>query len=359
MEKDKLKSDLNELFKNSDKPLQLSEISKSLKIKSDSQDYSTLKNLLNDLVQSGTIEKSARRRYSLPSDFSDSSITGVLKIVHDKGIIETDIPSIPTISINLSFLNTALDGDTVRVLLLAQKKGRKVHGEVIGIIERQQNPIVGTLDYNGYFYFIIPDEERFYVDFLIPDKKLNKARVGEKVSARLLKWDDPLQNPTAEIVEVLGKAGLPNVEYNSIIREFDLPMEFPKDVINEAKAQKAPANRKVKDRLDLRDKLIITIDPVDAKDFDDALSLDFLENGNMILGVHIADVSHYILENSNLDIEARYRGNSIYLVDRVIPMLPEELSNDICSLKPGVPRFAYSIFMELTPKGEVVNYELA
>lgn len=357
MPKNKLKIELLELFDKGE-VLQLKDISKLLKIKSDSDNYLILKDLLNDLIQKGILEKSARRRYSKVSAFIDNTVIGVLKIEHNKGIIETGIDDIPTISIKPNHLNTGLDGDLVKVQLLAQRKGRRTHGEVVEIIERSNNPIVGTLDFNGYFYFIIPDEERFYVDFLIPESKINKSRIGEKVSARLLQWNDPLQNPTAEVIEVIGKAGIPKVEYDSIIKEFDLPTQFPNEVIKEAKSQKAPTAKFDKERLDLRKELIITIDPVDAKDFDDALSLEFLENGNRKLGVHIADVSHYVKENTELDIEARFRGNSVYLVDRVIPMLPEELSNEICSLQPNKIRFAFTIFIEIDPNGKVVNYEL-
>lgn len=357
MTKNKIKSELLELFDRGE-VLQLKDISKSLNIKSDSDNYSIMKDMLNDLVQKGVLEKSARRRYSKVSSFVDNTITGILKIEHNKGIVETGIEEIPSISIKINHLNTGLDGDLVKVQLLAQRKGRRTHGEVIEIIERSNNPIVGTLDFNGYFYFIIPDEERFYVDFLIPEKKINKARIGEKVSAKLLQWNDPLQNPTAEIVEVIGKAGLPQVEYESIIKEFNLPLEFPTVVVKETKKQKPPIARVPKGRLDLRNELIITIDPVDARDFDDALSLEILENGNWKLGVHIADVSHYVAENTELDIEARYRGNSVYLVDRVIPMLPEELSNEICSLQPNKVRYAFSIFVELDSNAKVVNYEL-
>lgn len=357
MPKNKIKNDLIELFDKGE-VLQLKDIAKFLKIKSDSDNYSVLKDTLNDLVQKGILEKSARRRYSKVSAFVDNTINGILKIEHDKGIIDTGIDEIPTVSIKLNHLNTGLDGDLVKVQLLAQRKGRRTHGEVTEVIERSNHPIVGTLDFNGYFYFIIPDEERFYIDFLIPENKINKARIGDKVSAKLLQWNDPLQNPTAEIIEVLGKAGNPIVEYDSIIKEFNLPTEFPSEVIKEAKKYKAPTSKIPDGRLDLRKELIITIDPVDAKDFDDALSLEFLENGNRKLGVHIADVSHYVQENTELDIEARYRGNSVYLVDRVLPMLPEELSNEICSLQPNKVRYAFTIFIEIDPNGNVINYEL-
>lgn len=339
-------------------PLKINELSKSLNIKSDSDNYLLLKDMLDDLEQQQLIEKHPRRRYSLKQIQTDSTIIGTFKLYHGKAIVVTENPTIPKINIKERYYNTALDGDTVSVQLHAVKQGKKPKGEVLSVLNRNRTDIVGTLDYNGYFYFIVPDDPNYYVDFLVPDKKLNDAKQGDKVKAKFLKWTDSTISPTAEIVEVIGKAGVPVVEYDSIIKEFELNEEFPVEVIDEAKKYKVPGKRKPAGRLDLRKELIITIDPVDAKDFDDALSLSVLENGNYWLGVHIADVSNYVKENSPLDIEARFRGNSIYLVDRVIPMLPEELSNEVCSLKPNEPRLAFSCFMELNSDGNVVNYEV-
>jgi ribonuclease R len=358
MKKDKLIKDLLELFNKSSLSLKLNEIAKSLKIKSDSDEYLILKDILNDLAQKLIVEKSPRRKYRLIKPESESAINGILKIKNEKGIIETDFPELPIITIKLNHLNTALDGDYVQVQLHAEKPGKKPRGEVLQVLERNNPTVVGTINFNGYFYFLIPDDEKYYVDFLIPEQKLNGAKAGDKVIADFLSWDDPSLSPTVSVKEIMGKAGLPVVEYDSIIKEFDLPQEFPEDVISEANTYRAPINRKPKGRLDLRDKLIITIDPPDAKDFDDALSLEVNDHGNYILGVHIADVSHYVKENSSLDIEARFRGNSIYLVDRVVPMLPEELSNEICSLKPNVPRLTFSVFMEITPKGVLEEYHI-
>lgn len=340
-------------------PARINEISKFLQIPSHSGEYEILKDILRDLCDNQVLEYLSRRRYTLKGNTPDSSIKGVIHIQNDRGVIRTDHPDLSKIIIPQKHLNTALEGDTVHVRLHAIKKGKKPRGEVLEVIKRNKTKILGTVDHNGYVYFLIPDEEAYYVDFLIPDSKLAGASKGDKVEARFLEWTDPLISPHAEVVEIIGKAGVPRVEFVSVIHEFELPTEFPDDVIEEANSFKAPINRKAKSRLDLRDDLIITIDPFDAKDFDDALSLKTLENGNWLLGVHIADVSHYVKENSALDIEARFRGNSVYLVDRVIPMLPEKLSNDICSLKPGVPRYAYSVFMEFSPRGTLKSYEVA
>lgn len=359
MKREKLTTQLLDLILNSEVPLRLLDISKSLGIKSDTEEYAILQSSLEHLIGTGVIEKTAKRRYVFKQNDSDSTITGTIRIENDKGVIETQLSFAPKVSIQTRNLNTALHGDTVVVQLHAQKKGKKPRGEVTKIIERNKTAIVGTIDYNGYYYFLIPDEAHYYVDFLIPETKLKGAQKGDKVKTSLLHWDDPLQSPTAEVKEIIGKSGVPVVEFDSIIREFELPTEFPDGVMKELAAVVPDIKRKPPGRMDLRNKLIITIDPFDAKDFDDALSLDMLPNGNYKLGVHIADVSHYVPENSETDIEARYRGNSVYLVDRVVPMLPELLSNEICSLNPNVPRLTFSVFMEIDMKGNVVDYEIA
>ncbi len=358
MTRQELIQQILDILREESSPLRINDLSKLLRIKSDTNEYNILRDTLEDLTNKQILEKLPRRRFSIKNIQENSTIIGIFKIYHNKAIVETENSQIPKINIKDRFYNTALDGDTVSVQLHASKIGKKPKGEVFQVISRNRTDIVGTLDNNGYFFFIVPDDENYYVDFLVPENKLKNAKLGDKVKARFLKWPDPSISPTAEIIEVIGKAGVPVVEYDSIIKEFEISEEFPEDVISDAKKFKAPGKRKPAGRLDLRDELIITIDPFDAKDFDDALSLKMLENGNYWLGVHIADVSHYVVENSKIDIEARFRGNSIYLVDRVVPMLPEELSNEICSLKPNEPRFAFSCFMEISPKGAIKNYEV-
>lgn len=358
MSREKLIQDILDILRVENSPLRINDIAKSLNIKSDSDDYSLMKDMLEDLSNKQIIEKLPRRKYALKRISDDSTIRGFFRVKYGKGFVETENILLPKINIKERYFNCAFDGDEVTVQLHAFKKDKKPKGEILTVISRNKPEFVGTLDNNGDFFFIIPDDENFYVDFIVPDKKVGTAQKGDKVRAKLLKWIDPSVSPSAEIIEIIGKAGVPVVEYDSIIKEFELLPNFPEDVIAEAKQFKVPGKRKPAGRLDLRKELIITIDPYDAKDFDDALSLKILENGNYWLGVHIADVSHYVAENSKLDIEARFRGNSIYLVDRVIPMLPEELSNEICSLKPNEPRMAFTCFMEISPKGVVKNYEV-
>lgn len=361
MNRENLSQKIISLLRASEATLKLNEISKHLGIRSDSESYLILKDVLNDLNQKNLIEKSSRRRYSIKKVDFGSIIQGVIVFEHDRGIVQTELNEFPYIVVKHEHLGTSLHGDSVMVQLLALKKGKKKkpRGIVMEVVSRNKAFITGTIEFDGYFFFLIPDEDTYYVDFLIPKTSLNGAKEGDKVSAKFVHWDDPTKSPQAEVVEIIGRAGIPSVEYDSIIREFDLPEVFPAKVLEEVKDVKAPTNRKIKSRLDLRDDLIITIDPKDAKDFDDALSLKTLENGNFLLGVHIADVSHYVKENSDTDIEARIRGNSVYLVDRVVPMLPENLSNFVCSLRPNEVRYAYSVFMEFSPIGNLINYELA
>ena len=346
------------LLRKSDGSLNKNQISKMLQIKSESQEYIELEATLEMLIEQEVIEKSARRKYSLIAEEESNQLIGKLTLKEDDGVVETDNEEFPKVIVRHKSLGTAFNGDTVEVQLLAQKKNKKPKGEVVCVIERAQTTIIGTVEFDEHFYFLVPEDKNFYVDFIIPVDKLAGARHGDKVIGSFLEWENPQKSPKAAIKQVIGRAGDPVVEYESIIEEFELPKHFPDAVDEEARKFKAPTSKVPEGRRDLLDELIITIDPIDAKDFDDALSLDILENGNYKLGVHIADVSHYVTENSALDIESRMRGNSIYLVDRVIPMLPEALSNEICSLKPGVPRFAFTVFMELSPKGALKDYEI-
>ncbi len=357
--KEKFEEEVLQMLSSSNEALMLNEISKTLKVKSDSPEYEILKSALSELIKNKIITKSARRRYMLMKENSSNMIEAKIEIKQERGIIQTDNPKFPSIIIKRKNFNTALNGDTVLVRLLSFKKDDKPQGEVIEVIERNHSLFGGKVEIDGQLAYLIPDDHHIYVDFLIPEKYLNGAKSGDKVTVKFLNWKDHHKSPQVEVIQILGQSGNPHTEYDSIIEEFDLPNNFPDEVNAEAhsvpeKVLKAEIGK----RLDLRKDLVITIDPIDAKDFDDALSLIELDNGNYEVGIHIADVSHYVTENSALDIEARFRGNSIYLVDRVIPMLPEQLSNNICSLKPNVDRLAFSVIVELGPRGSVKNYKI-
>lgn len=357
MNKEKLIEQILELLRNSQKPLQLFQIAKDLNIKSDTLDYDFLKETLDELIESHLLQKNPKRNYSLKESLN--IFTGKIEITSDVGVIKTNKVADKKIIIRRRNFNTALDGDEVQVKLLAQEKGKKPRGEVLKIIQRQNSLIMGTVEFDGDFYFLVPDDAKYYVDFLIPRKLLKDANIGDKVSAKILHWDNPNKSPVAEVTEILGRTGNPEAEFNSILKEFQIISEFPSETLEEIKKIRPPQNRNYKSRIDFRDEIVITIDPEDARDFDDALSLKKLPNGNYSLAVHIADVSHYVTENSAVDIEARYRGTSVYLVDRVVPMLPEKLSNEICSLQPDKIRYTFSVIAELTKDGKIINSEIA
>lgn len=285
--------------------------------------------------------------------------TGILQMTKSGfGFVRIDEEN--EVKISEKFLNTAFHEDLVEVSLFAKKGDKGLEGEITKVIERKRNTFVGTLEKSKNFAFVIPDDKRIHRDFYIPTKFLANAKQGDKVMIELDEWDNPHFNPEAKITEVLGKAKDIRVQVISVARGLNLPDKFKPEVEQEAEqiSEIIPLSE-IKKRIDLRNEDIFTIDPFDAKDFDDAVSLKLLDNGNYELGVHIADVSHYVERYSKLDHEALQRGTSIYLVDRVIPMLPEKLSNHVCSLVPYQDRLTFSAFMEVTPKGVLKNYRFA
>ncbi len=257
---------------------------------------------------------------------------------------------------------TALHGDIVEVAPFARRdrKGRnaRTEGEVIRVVKRNLTRIVGTLRQGRHFLVVVPDDQRIPRDIYVAEA--GGATQGDKVVVELFPWDDPQQNPEGKIVEVLGEAGEPRVEVRSVAHSFGLAKDFPTEVMREAKSfPDTPQTEDLIGRIDCRSLECVTIDPDDAKDFDDALSIEELADGMVRLGVHIADVSHYVRETTPLDREAFERGTSVYLVNEVVPMLPERLSNDLCSLKPGVDRLTFSVFMDVSSNGKVENYSIA
>ncbi|MCS6966558.1 MAG: ribonuclease R [Candidatus Kapabacteria bacterium] len=342
-----------------ERPRRLYEIARHLKIGSRTSRYEELLGALEWLQAQGLIERGGRRRYRLRLPEEQSLIEGELTIEHGIGIVRSSHPEYPEIIVRRHHLNTALPGDQVLVCPLRESSRRKPRGEIVNIVHRSRELISGTVEYDGNFFFLVPDDEGYYVDFLLPPDKLRGAQHGDKALARFIHWGDPLKSPEAEIVEILGRAGDPRAEFSGILREFELPFRFPPDVEEEARSfAHPPTAEEIAQRRDFRHEVTFTIDPDDAKDYDDALSIQRLPNGNLLLGVHIADVSFYVTEGSLTDEEAFQRGTSVYLVDRVVPMLPEVLSNDICSLVPDQDRLTYSVLMEFTPEGILRRYEL-
>jgi len=253
-------------------------------------------------------------------------------------------------------LNRALHGDTVEVYLSKTGSGKKVEGEIASILERKKTTYVGVIDKQKAFAFVRPADSKMYTDIFIPLEDINKANDGDKVLVELGDWPQDRDSPYGKIIEVLGKPGEHNTEIHSILAEYGLPYEFPYEVEAFAKTLDTSIKpEEIAKRRDMRDILTFTIDPKDAKDFDDALSFRKLENGNYEIGVHIADVSHYVLPDTILEEEAYNRATSVYLVDRVVPMLPEVLSNNACSLRPNEEKYTFSAIFELDEKAVLKN----
>ena len=257
-------------------------------------------------------------------------------------------------------VNGALNGDAVRISIIKPKEGTKrAEAKIIKIVRRERESVVGIFQANKNFGFVVPDDKRFGTDIFIPKSKCKNAKNNDKVIAKITKYPEKGKNAEGEIEEVLGNINQAGIDMLSVIKEFDLPNEFPTFVKEEAEAisQEIDEND-IKNRKDLRGDTIFTIDGEDAKDLDDAIKVTRLENSNYRLDVHIADVSHYVREKTNLEKEARIRGTSIYMLGRVIPMLPRKLSNGICSLNAGKDRLALSCTMEINRVGQVVSSDI-
>ncbi|GHA64541.1 ribonuclease R [Pontibacter akesuensis] len=252
-------------------------------------------------------------------------------------------------------LNYAMDGDIVKVEVSPTVRGGRQEGVVIEVLERSRTELVGIMELSKNYGFVVPDFKKLYFDVFVGERGLNGANSGDKVLVKIVEWPDkPDKNPTGEVIRVFGPAGENEAEIHSIMAEFGLPFEFPEEVEQEADSisEKITAGEIAK-RRDFRDVTTFTIDPADAKDFDDALSIQKLENGNWEIGVHIADVTHYVHPKTQLEREAFKRATSVYLVDRTIPMLPERLSNGLCSLRPNEEKLTFSAVFELDEKGKI------
>jgi len=319
-----------------------------------------LRKTLRELERAGAIARIRKNRFVLPAEAD--LVAGKLSI-HQAGygFLTPETPGEPDTFIAAENIGTAMHGDRVVARISRDEsysriKGRR-EGRVIRILERAHDTIVGTLQRSRNFYYVVPDDPRFQHDIYVqpePDQQQGtSANVGDKVVLRLDAWESRHVNPEGEIIEVLGPASTPGIDMLSIIRKYHLPAEFPKDVLDQAeRISEEIGARQLEGREDLRNEFIVTIDPDDARDFDDAIQVE-KTGSEWRLGVHIADVAAYVEPGSALDREARRRGNSVYLPDRVIPMLPERLSNGVCSLKPGVERLTHSVFVHFDKHGMV------
>ncbi|MDU1889839.1 MAG: ribonuclease R [Dysgonomonas sp.] len=253
----------------------------------------------------------------------------------------------------------AMNGDRVKVQMLAKRKNREAEGEVVEILERKQTTFVGTLDVQKQFAFLVMDSKVLANDIFIPKEKLKGGKDGDKALVEVIEWPQRAKNPIGKVIDILGQAGENNTEMNAILAEFGLPYKYPERV--EAAADKIPDDitaEEIAKREDFRNTTTFTIDPRDAKDFDDALSIKQLKNGNWEIGVHIADVTHYVQEGDIIDKEGESRATSIYLVDRTIPMLPERLSNGLCSLRPNEEKLCYAAIFEMDDEANIKKYRI-
>jgi ribonuclease R len=253
----------------------------------------------------------------------------------------------------------ALNGDRVRITVAANVKGKETEAVVTEIIEKKEQTFIGTLKVDKNFAYLVTDSKFLATDIYIPKNRLKGGKTGDKAVARITEWTDETKNPRGEVLDILGKTGENDTEIHAILAEFGLPYRYPESV-NKA-AERIPDDitpEEIGRRRDMRGVTTFTIDPKDAKDFDDALSMRKLDNGNYEIGVHIADVTHYVRPDTALDREARERATSVYLVDRVVPMLPERLSNGICSLRPDEDKLSFSCIFEMTPAGKVTSSEI-
>nr|WP_298992540.1 ribonuclease R [uncultured Polaribacter sp.] len=253
-------------------------------------------------------------------------------------------------------LGKGLHGDMVKVYVYKKRRSNKLEADVVEVVERAKSDFVGVLQLNKNFGFVLPDSNKMYADIFISQSKLNGAEHGDKVQATIIDWPEKSKNPFGKITKVLGKPGDHNTEMHSILLEYDLPYEFPSEVEKDAETLSIEITKdEITKRRDMRSDLTFTIDPKDAKDFDDALSFTKLENGNYEIGIHIADVSHYVQPKTILDAEAYERATSVYLVDRVVPMLPEMLSNGVCSLRPNEEKLTFSAVFEINEKAQIIK----
>ncbi|MGH4126302.1 MAG: ribonuclease R [Clostridium sp.] len=338
------------------KPMNIAELSKMFHIKK--ADIKEFTNLLSEMEKSGDIVKTRTEHYGIPGKMG--IVIGKFQ-GHQRGfgfVIAQE--ERPDIFIPADNVNGAMNGDIVLAKILKEvNNGKKCEGEITRIIERSNKTIIGTYDDSKNFGFVVADDKRIAQDIFIPKAERNGAKTGQIVIAEITEWPEQRRNPEGRIVEILGNKGDQGIDILTIIKKHKLPEEFPAKV--EAFAdnivEKIPEEEYAR-RKDLRDLQMVTIDGEDAKDLDDAVSIEILANGNYRLGVHIADVSHYVKEKNPLDIEALTRATSVYLIDRVIPMLPKKLSNGVCSLNPKVDRLALTCFMEIDKNGKTVDHEI-
>ena len=348
-----MKNKILDILRSEDKAFTALEIESLLGLDSPEK-LSELMRLLTEMSNNYEIYHTKKDKYML---LKNSNLKQGILIGNKKGFGFVDIEGDEDVYINSSNINGAIDGDTV-IVEITSKKGLKLEGRIVKIQERKVKQLVGTISYKNGKCHVILDDKKVNLDIIIDDGLELGCVDGHKVLVRIL---DKINNNTYKgaVIKILGHINDPGVDILSIAAKYEIDDEFSKEVYAELENMPSEVSPdEIKDRIDLRNKMIFTIDGDDTKDIDDAISVEKLDNGNYKLGVHIADVSYYVKENSALDISAMERGTSVYLADRVIPMLPHQLSNGICSLNPNVDRLAISCVMEIDTTGEVVDYDI-
>lgn len=355
---EKRKQNIINFLKHKDyQPMKIKELALMLHVPNDER--SLFEETLGDLIREGKVIRTKRGKFATPETFN--LIVGTFQ-GHPKGFgfLIPDDTTQKDIFIPANGVNGAMHHDRIMgKILYPETESRRAEAEVIEILQRGPSKIVGRYEQSDHFGFVVPDDKKYSRDIFIPKKMAMGAVTGHKVLVEITDWAEERRNPDGKVVAIIGHINDPGVDILSIIYQYDLPLEFPEEVMQEV--EKIPdevLDRDKKGREDMRHIPMVTIDGEDAKDLDDAISLERLENGLYRLGVHIADVTHYVREGSPLDKEAYKRGTSVYLVDRVIPMLPHKLSNGICSLNAGVDRLALSCTMDIDQNGNVVNHKI-
>jgi ribonuclease R len=339
---------------NGNTALNYKQVSTKLNIR-DPESRTTILEILKEEAEKGTLKEISAGKFQLLE--LKTFIEGIVDLTNDgSAFIVTDDEFESDIFVAPRKLRTALNGDRVKVYVYAKSKGSRKEGEVIEILHRNKMEFTGIVKLSERFAFFIPDDRKMMHDIFIPIAELNGAKNGIKAVAEITDWPPQAKNPVGRIKHVLGTQGENDTEMNAILAEYGFPLSFPKEVEHESEEiADIITPEEIGRRRDFRNILTFTIDPFDAKDFDDAISFQKLENGNYEMGVHIADVSHYIIPESALDKEALDRGTSVYLVDRVIPMLPERLSNGLCSLRPKEDKLCFSAVFEMDDKANIVT----
>ena len=347
---------INVFTDNPEKTYNYRQVAKILDINNDSQGE-FIHELIYQLCDDDFLKEVSRGKFKLNS--RGGYITGTIDRQGIKTFLIPDDDGEP-VFIPERKTNNALPHDKVKVFLYARRRGQLPEGEVVDIIQRAKDTFVGVLEVSDNFAFLVCDNRVLAQDVFIPKNKLNGAKNGQKVIVKLSKWEPNLKSPVGEVIDILGEKGNNDTEMHAILAEFGLPYKYPEKVEEAAnKIEASITKEEIAKRIDMRDVTTFTIDPKDAKDFDDALSVRKLDNDLWEVGVHIADVTHYVRNGSIIEKEAKERATSVYLVDRTIPMLPEHISNGICSLRPNEDKLTYSVVFQMNEEAEVKHYEIA